>query len=54
MYVYRITEVRSRNHCYGEKAISITYSKCVSVAVVIRHSKPMSLSGSTKHLRMIS
>jgi len=29
-------EARSRNHCCCEKAISITYSECVSVAFVIQ------------------
>ena len=33
------TEVRSRNHCCRGKAISITQSKCVSVALVIQHAK---------------
>jgi hypothetical protein len=30
---------RSRNHCCSGKTISITYSGCVSVALVIRHAK---------------
>jgi hypothetical protein len=34
-------EVRSRNHCCRAKAISITYSQCVSVAIVIQHAKRM-------------
>jgi hypothetical protein len=32
---------RSRNHCCSGKAISITYSQCVSVALVIQHAKRM-------------
>jgi hypothetical protein len=34
-------EARSRNHFYRAKAISITYSECVPVALVIRHAKRM-------------
>jgi hypothetical protein len=34
-------EGRSCNHCCRGKAISITYSECVSVALVIRHAKRM-------------
>ena len=34
-------EARSRNHCCGAKTISITYSECVSVALVIQHAKRM-------------
>jgi len=34
-------ESRSRNHCCHGKAISITYSECVSVALAIQHKKPM-------------
>jgi hypothetical protein len=37
----RNTDARSRNHCYRGKAISITHSECVSVALVIRHAKRM-------------
>jgi hypothetical protein len=32
---------RSRNHCCSEKAVSITYSECVSVALGIHHTKRM-------------
>ena len=32
---------RSRNHFYGVKAMSITYSECVSVALVIQHAQRM-------------
>jgi hypothetical protein len=35
----RNTEARSRSHCCGEKAITITYSVCVPVASVIRNTK---------------
>jgi len=31
----------SCNHCYSGKAISITYSECVSVALVIQHAMRM-------------
>jgi hypothetical protein len=38
----RDTEVRSSNHfCYNGKAISITYSQYVTVALVIQHTKNM-------------
>jgi hypothetical protein len=39
MYVQRNFEARSRNHCCSGKAISITYSVCVSVLLVIQHAK---------------
>jgi hypothetical protein len=32
-------EARSRNQCCRGKAINITYSECVSVALVIQHAK---------------
>jgi hypothetical protein len=32
---------RSRNHCCGGKAISITYSECVSLGLVILHAQRM-------------
>jgi hypothetical protein len=41
MYVYRNIEARSSNHCCRGKAISITYSESVSVALVIQHAKRM-------------
>jgi hypothetical protein len=41
MYVQRNIEARSRNHCCRRKAISITYSECVFVALVIQHAKCM-------------
>ena len=34
-------EARSRNHCCCGKAISISYSECVSVALVIQHAVRM-------------
>jgi hypothetical protein len=37
----RNIEARSRNYCYHGEAISITYSECVSVALVIQHVKRM-------------
>ena len=37
----RNTEARSRNHCCRGKAISIIYSECVSVALVINRTKSM-------------
>ena len=39
--LYRNMEARSRNHCCRGKAINITYSKCVFVALVIQHAKGM-------------
>jgi hypothetical protein len=42
-YYKRNTEARSRNHCCRRKAISITCSECVSVALVIQHAKRMRL-----------
>ena len=41
MYVQRNIEARSRNHCCCGKAVSIPYSVCVSVALVIEHAKRM-------------
>jgi hypothetical protein len=41
MYYKRDTDVRSRNHCCREKAISITYSEYVFVALVIQNAKGM-------------
>ena len=34
-------EAHSRNHCCRGKAISMTYSECVSVALVILHAMCM-------------
>ena len=41
MYVGRKNEGRSRNHWCRWKAVSITYSECVSVALVIQHATRM-------------
>ena len=41
MYVQRNTEERSSNHSCIGKAIRITYSECVSVALVIQHAMRM-------------
>jgi hypothetical protein len=60
MYVQRNIEARSRNHCCRGKAISITYSECVSVALAIQHAKRMrrivicGLSDSTIFFHIIS
>jgi hypothetical protein len=35
----RKAEARSRNHCCRGKALSITYSQCVSIALVIQNTK---------------
>jgi hypothetical protein len=35
----RNIETRLRNHCCRGKALSITYSRCMSVALVIQHAK---------------
>jgi len=39
---YNVTQTRSRNRCSSGKAISITYSECVSVALVIQHEQRVS------------
>jgi len=39
--VWRNIEALPREHCFRGKAIGITYSECVSVAVVIQHVKRM-------------
>ena len=41
MYVYPNIEVSSPNDCCRGKAISITYSECVFVALVIQHATRM-------------
>ena len=41
MYVLHNIEARLCNHCCSGKAISITYSECVSVAVYIQNAKRM-------------
>jgi hypothetical protein len=56
----RNIERRSRNHCFRGKAISITYSECVSVALLIQHAERMrrivicDMSGSTVFFHIIS
>ena len=37
----RNIEARSRNHCCHGKAISVTYSECLSIDLVIQHAKRM-------------
>ena len=37
MNVLHNTDTRSCNHCCSGKAVSITYSECVSVALGIKH-----------------
>jgi len=60
LYVQRNNEARSCNHCWGGKAIDITYSKCMSVALGIQHVMSMrhivvcGLSGSTIFFQVIS
>jgi hypothetical protein len=39
MYIKCKIEDRSCNLCYSGKAISITYSECVFVALVIQHAR---------------
>ena len=41
MYLQRSTEGSSCNHCCSGKAISISYSECVFVALVTRHAMRM-------------
>ena len=41
MYVERQTEARSRNHFCSGKAISITYSEYVFVALDVQHAMRM-------------
>ena len=41
MYVQRNIETRSFNHCSSGRAISITYSESLFVALGIRHAKRM-------------
>jgi hypothetical protein len=60
MYVQCNIEARSRNHCCSGKAISITYSECVFVALGIQRDMRMrqivicGLSGSTTFFYIIS
>jgi len=39
MYVQRNLEAHASNNCCRPKAISITYSECVFLALVIQHAK---------------
>ena len=41
MYLERNIEERSCNHCCSGKAISITYTECVFVALGIQHAMHM-------------
>jgi len=41
MYVQRKIEMSSCSHCYNGKAISITHSECVVVALGIQHAMRM-------------
>jgi hypothetical protein len=41
MYVKRNTVKRSRNNCCSGKAITSTYSKCLSLALGIQHAMGM-------------
>ena len=60
MYYKRNIEARSRTHNCSGKAVSITYSECVSVALDIQHAKRIShtaisgLSGSTTFFLIVS
>jgi len=38
-YVYRNIQERSINHCCRTKAVSVTYSECVSVVLVMQHTQ---------------
>jgi hypothetical protein len=58
--LYHNIEGRSCNYCYRGKAINITYSECVSVALGIQHAKRMrrivicGVSGSNIRFHIIS
>ena len=60
MDVERNNDERSSNHCCSGKAIRVTYSECVFVALVIQHAMRMryivnfGLSGFTKFFHIIS
>jgi len=60
LYVERDIEALSCNHCCSGKAISITYSECVFLALVIQHAIQLrhivtcDLSGSTIFLHITS
>jgi hypothetical protein len=44
IYVQTNMEAHSPNHCYIPQTISITYSECVSVALVIQQAMRMRLT----------
>jgi hypothetical protein len=49
IYIYiNNIEARSRNECFRGKAISVSYSDCVSVALVMQHAK------CTQHIKLSS
>ena len=50
-YKRNTEEERTSNNCYHRKAISITYSECVFVALVIQHA--MRLRRITRHIRNV-
>jgi len=60
MYVQRNSETRSRKNCCRGKARSITYSECVSVALIVdypackAHAPYFRLSGRTIFFHIIS
>ena len=41
VYVWRSSEARSCDHCWCRKTISVTYSECVFVALVIQNAMSM-------------
>jgi hypothetical protein len=60
MYVQQNTEAHSSNHCCSGKAVNITHSKCLFVALGIQHAMHMChtaicfLPGSTILFHIIS
>jgi len=42
--MYNNTAARSRNHCIRGEKVSITYSECVFVALLVHHAKRMRLN----------
>jgi len=43
IHIKQDTQCTVRNHCYRGRAVSITHSECLSVAVVIQYAKRMRL-----------